>query len=133
MMNRTKGAPQAVADRATALVETVRPIVNRALNDPEFHAALRQAFDTGREVTGQVKGKPPKKAAQKLAHDRKLQRKVETSAADLQKAVAAVVSEPKKTSRFKRVIGPILLVGGAAAAVVVTLRKLRGGKQENTY
>ena len=133
MLNRTKSAPQAVADRATALVETVRPIVTRALNDPEFHAALRQAFDTGREVTGQVKGKPPKTAAKKLAHDRKLQRKVESSAADLQKAVVAVVTEPKKPSFFKRVIGPILLVGGAAAAVVVMLRKLRGGKQENPY
>lgn len=133
MSNKSKSAPLAVAARATALIETVRPIVNRAMNDPEFHAALRQAFDTGREVSGQVKGKPPKKAAKKLAHDRKLQRRVENSAADLQKAVVAVVAEPKQPSRFKRVIGPILLVAGAAAAVVVTLRKLRGNKEESPY
>lgn len=133
MSSKSKSAPLAVAARATALIETVRPIVNRAMNDPEFHAALRQAFDTGREVSGQVKGKPPKKAAKKLAHDRKLQRRVENSAAELQKAVVAVVAEPKQPSRFKRVIGPILLVAGAAAAVVVTLRKLRGNKEEGPY
>lgn len=123
----------AVAERATALVETVRPIVNRALNDPEFHAALRQAFDTGREVSGQVKGKPPTAIAKKLAHDRKLQKKVESSATDLQKAVVAVVAEPKKPSRVKRVVGRVLLVCGAAAAAAVALRKLRGAKKENPY
>ena len=52
-----------VAERATTIVEAVRPIVQRAMNDPELHAAMRQAFDTGREVTTEVRSKPPKKAA----------------------------------------------------------------------
>jgi hypothetical protein len=127
MLNKTKGAPAAVADRASTLVETVRPIVNRALSDPELHAAIKQAFDTGRQVTGEVRGKPPKKAARKLASDRKLQKRVETSAADLREALAQVVAAPKKRGRFKRIVGTLALVGGAAAAVVVVLRKLRGG------
>jgi hypothetical protein len=133
MLNKTKAAPQAVADRASTIVETVRPIVNRALSDPELHAAIKQAFDTGRQVSGEVKGKPPKKAAKKLATDRKLQKKVETSAADLQKAVSQIVSQPRRKSRVKRVLGTLVLVGGAAAAVVVILRKLRGGGEETPY
>jgi hypothetical protein len=133
MLNKTKGAPHAVADRASTIVETVRPIVNRALSDPELHAALRQAFDTGREVTGQVKGKPPKKAARKLATDRKLLKRIETSAEDLQKAVSQIVARPKQKGRAKRVLGTLAIVGGAAAAVVLVLRKLRGGKPEPPY
>ena len=128
ILMKTKSAPQAVADRATTIVEAVRPVVQRAMNDPELQAALRQAFDTGREVTVKVKGKPPKKAARRLAHDRKLQRKVETSAADLRNALAAVVKEPqKKKGKLRRIVGPVLVVGGAAAAVFVFLRKRGGG------
>ena len=65
----------------------------------------------------------PKKAAQRLAHDRKLQNRVETSAAELQKALAAVLHEPEKKRGVGRVIRPVLVVGGAAAAVFVVLRK----------
>ena len=124
---KTKSAPQAMADRATTLVEAVRPVVQRAMHDPELHAALRQAFDTGREVTVKVKGKPPKKAAERLAHDRKLQRKVETSASELRDALAAVVQEPKKKGKFRRIVAPVAVVAGAGTAVFVFLRKRRGG------
>jgi hypothetical protein len=133
MLNRTKSAPMAVAERATTLVEAVRPVVQRAINDPEFHAAVRQAFETGREVTVQVKGKPPKKAAEKLAHDRKLQRRVERSAEDLKAAVTAVLEEPKKQKGFfRRVIAPVAVVGGVAAGVFVLLRKRSGGNDQET-
>lgn len=117
----------AATDRAAALVETVRPIVTKAMNDPELHEALRQAFATGREVTGEIHGRPPAKAARKLAKDRKLQRKVETSAHDLQKAVSGLVETPRKKGRIRRFVGRLALVGAAAGAVVVVLRKLRGG------
>ncbi|CAN0505498.1 unnamed protein product, partial [Phaeothamnion confervicola] len=80
MLKKSKG------DRASALAETVRPIVAKAMNDPELHSALRQAFATGREVTDQLSGKPAAKAAQSIARDKKLQRRVESSAHDLQKA-----------------------------------------------
>lgn len=116
----------AAADRAAALVETVRPIITKAMNDPDLHEALRQALATGREVTGEISGTPPKKAAQKLARDRKLQRRVESSAYDLQKAVSGLVEPPKK-GRVRRTIGRIAIVGAAAGAVIVVLRTLRGG------
>lgn len=117
----------AAADRAAALVETVRPIVTKAMNDPELHEALRQAFATGRELTGEIHGKPPAKAAKQLAKDRKLQRKVESSAVDLQKAVSSLVEAPKKKGRIRRFVGRLAVVGAAAGAAVVVLRKLRGG------
>lgn len=117
----------ATADRAAALVETVRPIVTKAMNDPELHEALRQAFATGREVTGEIHGRPPAKAARKLARDRKLQRRVESSALDLQKAVSGLVEPPKKKGRVRRFVGRVAVVGAAAGAVVVVLRKVRGG------
>jgi hypothetical protein len=127
MFKNTKGTASAAAERATALVETVRPIVTKAMNDPELHEALRQAFATGREVTGEISGKPPTKAAKKLAHDRKLQRRVETSAVDLQRAVTGLVEAPRRKGRVKRVIGRIAIIGAVAGAVVVALRKFRGG------
>jgi hypothetical protein len=117
----------ATADRAAALVETVRPIVTKAMNDPELHEALRQAFATGREVTGEIHGRPPAKAARKLARDRKLQRRVESSALDLQKAVSGLVEPPKKKGRVRRCVGRVAVVGAAAGAVVLVLRKVRGG------
>lgn len=117
----------ATADRAAALVETVRPIITKAMNDPEFHQALRQAFNTGREVTGEIHGKPPAKVARKLASDRKLQRRVESSALDLQKAVSGLVEQPKKKGRVRRCVGRVAIVGAAAGAVVIVMRKVRGG------
>jgi hypothetical protein len=128
ILMKTKSAPHALAGRATTLVDAVRPVVQRAMNDPELHSALREAFDTGREVTVKVKGKPPKKAAQRIAHDRKLQRRVETSASDLRNALAAVLAEPeKKKGKVRRVLTPVIVVGGAATAVFVFLRKRGGG------
>ena len=126
MLKKSSGG-RVAADRAAALVETVRPIVTKAMNDPDLHEALRQAFATGREVTGEIHGKPPAKAAKKLAQDRKLHRKVEASAADLQRAVSGLVEQPKKKGRIRRLIGRLALVGAVAAAVAVVLRKLRGG------
>ncbi len=127
MFRNSKGTASVAADRASALVETVRPIITKAMNDPELHEALRQAFATGRQVQGEISGKPPSKAARKLAKDRRLQKRVEASATDLQKAVSHLVEQPKKKGRVRRTIGRIAVVGAAAGAVVVVLRKVRGG------
>jgi hypothetical protein len=127
MFKSSKGTASAAADRAAALVETVRPIVTKAMHDPELHEALRQAFATGREVQGELSGTPPKKAARKIAHDRKLQRRVEASATDLQRAVASLVEPPRKKGRVKRFVGRVAIVGAVAGAVVVAMKKLRGG------
>lgn len=130
MLKRTKDAGAAATDRATALVDTMRPIVQRAINDPELHEALRQAFNTGRDVTGEVKGKSPRKAARKIAGDRKLQRRVESSAHDLQSAVSGVVEGKRRKGKLRRAFGAIAIVGGIAGAVVIVMRKLKGDDQD---
>jgi hypothetical protein len=130
-MKQAKNA-RAAADRAAALVEQVRPIVTKAMNDPELHEALRQAFNAGREVKDEISGEKPAKAARKIARDRKLQRRVETSAQDLQKAVSNLVEKPRK-GRFRRLVGRLAIVGAVAGGVVVALRKLKRGGDEPTY
>lgn len=119
--------------RAVALVETVRPIVTKAMNDPELHDALRKAFATGMDVKDEISGKKPSKAARKLANDRKLQKRVESSAQDLQKAVSGLVEAPKKKGGVKRFIGRVAVIGAVAGGVVVVLRKLKRGGDEPTY
>jgi hypothetical protein len=119
--------------RAVALVETVRPFVTRAMNDPELHDALRKAFSTGMDVKDEISGKKPSKAARKLANDKKLQRRVETSAQDLQKAVTNLVEQPKKKGGFKKFVGRVAVVGAVAGGVVVVLKKLKRGGDEPTY
>ena len=128
---RSKSAGAAAAVGATALVETMRPIVQKAINDPELHDALRRAFATGREVTGEIQKNKPSKAARNLAENRKLHRRVESTVQDLQKAVSSLVEESKakKKSGRKRVLGTIAVLGAIAGGVFVALRKLRGGQQ----
>lgn len=132
MFKNSKGSATVAADRAQALVETVRPIVTKAMHDPELHEALRNAFATGKDVQSKVSGKKPSKAAKKLANDRKLQKRVESSAVDLQKAVQSLVAAPKQEKRkgFGRIIGRIAIVGAVAGGAVVLLKKLRGGGDE---
>ena len=131
-MSKVKNAKNAA--RAVALVEVVRPVVTKAMNDPEFHDALRKAFSTGRDVKDELSGQKPTAAARKLANDRKLQKRVETSAQDLQRAVSGLVETPtKKKGGFKRFVGRVAVVGAVAGAVVVVLRKLKRGGDEPTY
>jgi hypothetical protein len=119
--------------RAVALVEAVRPVVTRAMSDPELHDALRKAFATGMDVKDEISGKKPSKAARKLANDKKLQKRVETSAQDLQKAVSGLVEQPKKKGGFKKFVGRVAVVGAVAGGVVVVLKKLKRGGDEPTY
>ena len=124
---RTRSAGAAAAGSASALVETVRPIVQKAMNDPELHDAIRKAFATGREVTGEIQKNKPSKAARNIAENRKLHRRVESSVQDLQKAVSGLVeAKPRKKSRARRAFGAIAIVGAIAGGVVLVLRKLRG-------
>ena len=117
------------SSRVAALLEVARPVVQKAATDPEFHGALKRAFAVGKEVNDQVGGKPPAEIARKLAYDRGLQRKVENSALDLQKAVVALVEQPRKR-RIRGLITKIVIVGAAAGAVIVVLRRVRGGGDE---
>jgi len=130
---RTRSAGAVATDRAAALVETVRPIVQKAINDPQLHDAIRQAFATGREVGGEIQKNKPSKAARNIAENRKLHKRVESSVQDLQKAVSSLVEEskPKKKSGAKRAFGVIAILGAIAGSVFVVLRKLRGGQDDD--
>ncbi|HVG99450.1 MAG TPA: hypothetical protein VM844_01710, partial [Miltoncostaeaceae bacterium] len=81
--------------------------------------------------------KPPKKSARRIERDKKLLEKVEISAAELQRAVKGVMQEPKpKKGFFRRVVTPVLVVGGVAAAVFAFMKKRGGGgigPGENPY
>jgi hypothetical protein len=129
MFRNSRGSAAAATDRAQAVVEAVRPIVTKPMHDPELHEAIRQAFNTGRDVQSTISGKKPSKAAKKLANDRKLHKRVETSANDLQKALSGLVEAPKeaKKGRAKRIIGRIAVIGAVAGGAVVLLRRFRGG------
>jgi hypothetical protein len=135
--NKTKPSPGAMAARATLLVAAARPIVQRAMNDPELRSALQHAFETGRDVTTEVRGKSPKKSAQRIERDKKILERVEISAAELQKAVKGVMHEPEpKKGFFRRVVTPVLVMGGVAAAVFTFMKKRgnRGiGPEETPY
>jgi hypothetical protein len=133
MLNRAKSAPQAVGARTAVLVAAARPIVERAMNDPELKAAIRQALDTGRVVTTEVRGKPPKTTAKRVARDQKILEKVETSAADLQQALTRVLKEPEEKGWFRKVATPVLVLGGSAVAVWYALKRFGGGGQEPPY
>jgi hypothetical protein len=129
MLSKTKGT----ADRATALVDQVRPIVARAIHDAELHEAIRQAFNTGREVQSELQGEKPADAARKLARDRKLQRKVETSANELQKAVTSLKTPPR-SARWKAKVRKIAIIGAVAGAAVLVMKKMRArGGDELPY
>lgn len=121
------------SSRVAALLEVARPVVQKAVSDPEFHGALKQAFAVGKEVNDQVSGKPPSAIARKLAYDRRLQRKVESSALDLQKAVVALIEPPRKKRRIRGVVTKIVVIGAAAAAVIVVLRRVRGGGADEVF
>ena len=113
------------AGRASALIEAVRPLVERAASDQQLHQALRNAFATSREVGSTVSGKKPSKAARKLADDRKLQRRAMASVAELRQAVTGVVQEPKRR-RKRKLLGIVAALAAVAAAVPFLRDKLNG-------
>jgi hypothetical protein len=123
---RTKDATAAGVGRAGALLEAVRPLVERAASDHQLHAAIRNALATGREVSSQVSGKKPSKAARKLADDRKLQRRALASVTELRDAVTGVVKEPKR-KKGRKLLGVVAALAAVAAAVPFLKNRLNGG------
>jgi hypothetical protein len=117
------------AGRASALIEAVRPLVERAASDQQLHEAIRNAFATGREVSAQVSGKKPSKAARKLADDRKLQRRAVASATELRDALSGVMAERKKR-RGRKALGIVAAIAAVAAAVPFLRNRLGGGNGE---
>lgn len=122
-MLKRKSPARATTDRASSVIDALRPVVTRALSDPELHTALRNAFDTGRVLSDEVLGQKPRKAAKKLAEDKKLRRRVQASALELRDAFEHV-SEPPAKRRGRGLLKLILAAGAAAGAFY--LAKKRG-------
>ena len=110
-----------------AMIALVRPVIERALADPEFHQAVRQAFGTGRKVTVMVQSSGAQRAARDIGRDRKLQAEIQDSAERLQEAVTQVVTPPAKRARLR--LAAAVLAGAAALAALLpfALKRLRSG------
>ncbi len=113
------------AGLATA-VATARPVVTRALSDPELHDAVKQALSTGRKVTVAVQGRTPRDAARELSGDRRLQREIQSSADRLQSAVDRVLDPPRRRRRRGSLTACLVATAAAIAIAPFVLRKLRG-------
>lgn len=127
---KTKAATSAGASRASALIEAFRPLIERAASDQQLHEAIRNAFATGREVSAQLSGKKPSKAARKLADDRKLQRRAMASATQLRDALSNVAQE-RKRRRGRKVLGVVAAIAALAAVVPFLRNRLGGGNGED--
>ncbi len=107
------------------VIAAARPVVERAMVDPEFHQAVRQAFGTGRKVTVMVQSTGAQRAARDIGRDHKLQGEIQDSAERLQEAVVQVVTPPV---RRVRAIAVCLAAAAAAAALLpFALKRLRAG------
>lgn len=126
MLKKSKSAGRVTTDRASTLAEALRPVVTRALSDPELHTALRHAFDTGRVLSDEVLGQNPRTAARKLAEDKKLRRRLQASALELRDAFEHV-SEPPAKRRGRGLLKLLLAAGAAAGAFYIAKKRGDGG------
>jgi hypothetical protein len=87
-------------------VETLRPYLDRALNDPEFRNDLKDALEAAREVYGPLtKGNGNvSHAAKTLASDKKAQRQLKRAMEDLQRATATLKGKKQKKHRARKML-----------------------------
>lgn len=106
-------------DKVGAIYGAARPRVERVINDPEVQDAVRRAMATGRHAYGELsKQKDVRKAAQKLAKDKKVQRDLSEVFHSLQFAIGEVAKPPAK-KRGKGKLLVLLAGAGAAAAFLI--------------
>jgi hypothetical protein len=86
-----------MAKKISGTLETVRPMLDRALSDPDFRKDLRDALDAARELYGPLaKGDGVKSSAKALATDKKVQEQVRRALEDLQSATGKLTGKEKK-------------------------------------
>lgn len=124
-MRRTKTLVKAPADRAAEMIDAVRPYVQRAMAEPELQEALRKSFGVGRRLYDDVRGKEPADAARKIAKDKTVKRDARDAATTLRAAIEKLGREQKQKKR-KRGLFALLGVGGAIAAAVALLPRIKG-------
>jgi hypothetical protein len=92
--------------RFTDTIETLKPYLDRALNDPEFRDDLKDALEAARELYGPLtKGNGNvSHAAKRLATDKKAQKQVKRAVEDLQRATASIQKGKKSKKRGRKMV-----------------------------
>ena len=105
-------------EKVGAIYGATRPRVERVINDPEVQEAVRRAYATGRHAFGELsKQKDIRKAAQKVAKDKRVQNDLLEVMRSLQFAVGEVAKPQRRRGRGRLMM--LLAGAGAIAAFVV--------------
>ncbi len=91
-------------DKPTVAVETLRPYVKRAMEDPELRDDLLAAFVTARSLYGQLGKKSGVKAKAQKITDKDVQEDLQDLVATLTTATERIQGKaPKKTHKMRRI------------------------------
>lgn len=127
------GSRRDPADWVTSVQEAVRPYLDRVLSDPDVQASLGAARAAGAEVSRELEGQGPRKAARRLASDRALQARLGAGAqalGDGALALADATRAERRAARLQRVLAVVGLVTLAGLAAVAIARRRGGGSSE---
>jgi hypothetical protein len=96
-------------------VETVKPYLERALNDPEFRSDLKEALGAARKLYGPIAKENGgiAKGASKLATDAKVQESLRKALEDFGKAADSLKGKKKKGHKGRKAMLLAGLVAGA--------------------
>ena len=96
-------------------VETVKPYLERALNDPEFRSDLKDALGAARKLYGPIAKENGgiAKGASKLATDAKVQESLRKALEDFGKAADSLKGKKKKGHKGRKAMLLAGLVAGA--------------------
>ncbi|MFN0155031.1 MAG: hypothetical protein ACKVUT_11700 [Gaiella sp.] len=105
-----------MAKKIGGTLETVRPILDRALSDPSFRKDLKDALEAARELYGPLaKSDGVKGSAKALVTDKKVQEQVRKALEDLQSATGKIAG--KKATKGSKGRNTVLLAGVIAGAL----------------
>jgi hypothetical protein len=96
-------------------IETMKPYLERALNDPEFRADLKEALGAARKLYGPIAKENGgiAKGASKLATDAKVQENLRKALEDFGKAADSLKGKKKKGHKGRKAMLLAGLVAGA--------------------
>jgi hypothetical protein len=109
------------AKGAAAAYDTVRPYVNRALQDDEIRTNVFRAWNAARKVYGELGGEGPLGAASKLSGKNSVREDLDTTVQSLSEAIVRMSgNQPKRRGGW----GMFFLL---ATAIVVLFNPATGG------
>ena len=103
--------------RATATVETLKPYLDRALNDKEFRDDLKEALSAAKKLYGPLvkdaKDDGAAKSASRLATDEKVQENLRKALEEFGKAAGTLKGKRKKSHKGRNAMLLAGLIAGA--------------------